>query len=550
MLLVAVAAGAENGARMRSAAATRSVYEVPLPVLRRTTAPAPELVVDGRPFLILGGELSNSAASNPESLEGVWKKLAQLHLNTLLAPVSWELIEPAQGRFDFSTVDALLQQARAHEMRLVLLWFGSWKNSMSSYVPGWIKRDQLRFPRAQLANGAGLEILSAFSESNLNADAEAFGALLRHLRASDGARTVLMMQVENEVGMLPIARDQSREATARFEAPVPPALVEYLAANRAGLVPQLRASWDANGAKTSGNWAALFGTGPAAEEVFTAWFYARYVEAVAAAGKRVYPLPMYVNAALNRPGKLPGEYPSGGPLPHLLDIWKAAAPSLDLLAPDIYFSNFDELTARYVRGDNPLFIPEANRARSPEVGANAFFALGEQKAIGFSPFSVDTSTALEGTRLSQAFDVLRQLTPLILAHRADGQMRGFRPPVSYEGVVDDGPRIVRLGDFDFKVMFVDPWTPKAEQQTATHGGLLIQLGPEEYIAAGSGFALEPSSTEPGTRVGIENIHEGRFVGERWVAGRLLNGDESHQGRWLQMPRGSFGIQRLKLYRYR
>jgi beta-galactosidase GanA len=520
-----------------------------LPSLRRQGT-ATQLLVEGKPFLVLGGELSNSATSSLQHLEGIWAGLAKLQLNTVLAPVAWEQLEPVENRFDFSLVDGLLRQARARNVRVVLLWFGSWKNSMSSYAPAWVKRDQARFPRSR-ANGSGVEILSAFSDANLGADQKAFTALMRHLKAVDSAHTVVMVQVENEVGMLPTARDQSPEASARFEAPVPGLLVEYLSAKRSTLVPQLRALWEANGAKTSGNWPALFGRGPAGEEVFTAWFLARYVDAVAASGRAAYPLPLFANVALNRPGKLPGEYPSGGPLPHLLDVWKAAAPSLDFLSPDIYFPNFSELAAKYARSDNPLFVPEANHARLPEVGANAFLAFGEHQAFGFCPFSFDTLDAPENTRMAQAFDVLRQLTPTILEHQGEGRMRGFRPPVTFEGAVDDSPQTLRLGDFEFKVMFVDPWAPRAEQQTAAHGGLLIQLGPEEYLAAGSGFALEPSVVAGnGMRAGIDSIWEGRFVGERWVPGRLLNGDESHQGRWLKMPRNGFGIQRMKLYRYR
>ncbi len=511
-----------------------------------------QLMVDGKPFLVLGGELANSSASSPTYLETRWSALKKMHLNTVLAPVSWELIEPGPGRFDFSTVDSLLRQARAHGMRLVLLWFGSWKNSMSSYVPGWVKRDPAGFPRAQLPAGTGVEILSAFSDANVGADSRAFAALMSHLKAVDGARqTVLMVQVENEVGMLPVAREHGPEANRRFAQAVPRELLDHLVARRAALVPKLRALWERHGARTSGDWRALFGAGPEAEEVFTAWHLARYVEAVTAAGKAAYPLPMFANVALNRPGKLPGEYPSGGPLPHLLDVWKAGAPSLDFLSPDIYFPNFSELVAHYARSDNPLFIPEANQARLPEAGANAFFAIGEHEAIGFSPFSVDTLRDHEGQRLIQAYEVLRQLAPTIVANQGQRRMVGFRPTVSYDGRVDDAPRTVMLGDFKFEVTFVDPWTPRAEQQTAAHGGLLIQLGPAEYIAAGSGFVLQASAASPGPPIaGIDSIWEGSFVGEQWVPRRLLNGDESHQGRHLRIPPDGFGIQRLKLYRYR
>jgi beta-galactosidase GanA len=511
-----------------------------------------QLLVDGRPFLMLGGELANSSSSSLAFLEPAWARFQKMHLNTVLAPVSWELIEPLEGRFDFSSVDGLLRQARAHGMRLVLLWFGSWKNSMSSYVPSWVKRDAARFPRAQVQTGAGVEILSAFSEANQRADSQAFGALMKHLKAIDGANsTVLMIQVENEVAMLPTAREHGAEANRRFAAPVPQPLVDHLISHRSTLVPALRQLWEANGAKRSGTWAQLFGSGPAGEEVFTAYHLARYVDAVTAAGKGAYALPMYTNAALNRPGKRPGEYPSGGPLPHLLDVWKVAAPSLDFLAPDIYFPNFSEWVRHYARSDNALFIPEANHARLPQAGASAFFAIGEYGALGVSPFSIDTLPEERAGRLTRAYAVLAELAPTLLANQGQGRVRGFAPVVSYEGKVDDSPQTIRLGDFQFEVSFIDPWIPKGEQQTIAHGGLLIQLGPEEYLAAGSGVVLEMTPISPGPPIaGIESIWEGRFVGGRWVPGRLLNGDESHQGRHLRIPPDDFGIQRLKLYRYR
>ena len=201
----------------------------------------------------------------------------------------------------------------------------------------------------------------------------------------------------------------------------PQALTEYLAAHHATLVPSLRERWEANGALTSGSWQQLFGQGAATEEIFAAWHYARYVEALTLAGKRVYPLPMYVNAALNRPGKVPGEYPSGGPLPHLIDIWKAGAPSLDLLAPDIYFRNFTDIVSQYDRPDNALFVPEQGRASMNELTANALFAFGQHKAIGYAPFSVDTLAEADAAALRQAYaDARRPLSgdPPCTKHRA------------------------------------------------------------------------------------------------------------------------------------
>lgn len=516
----------------------------------RAQGEALQLVVDGEPMLMLGGELGNSSASSLAYMEPIWPKLAALNLNTVLAPVYWELIEPEEGRFDFALVDGLIEQARAHEMRLVLLWFGSWKNSMSSYAPAWVKRDQDRFPRARRADGTGLEILSPFAEANVDADARAFEALMRHLRAVDGeAHTVVMVQVENEIGMIPDARDHSEAARAAYESDVPAALVDYLQAHRRALHPRLTEHWAGGGFATSGTWADVFGEGVETEELFMAWHFARYVERVAAAGKAVYPLPMYVNAALVRPGRQPGEYPSAGPLPHLIDVWRAGAPSIDFLAPDIYFPNLVEWVRAYDVPGNPVFIPEAGYAGAPTGASNAFYAIGAHDAMGYSPFSIENTP--EGDPLGAAYDVLRRLTPLILAHQGRGTMAGVRPPVAFDGTVDDAPQTVRLGGYVLEVSFVDPWTPREAQQVETHGGLIVALSDDTFVVAGTGLTVTFAPDGPGDPLaGIERIEEGTFEDGVWRPGRVLNGDQSHQGRHLRLPPGAFGIQRVTLYRYR
>ncbi len=513
---------------------------------------ARRLVVDGRPMLVLGGELGNSSASSQAYMARYWPKLKAMNLNTVLAPVSWELIEPKERTYDFSSVDGLLKDARAQDMRLVLLWFGAWKNSMSTYVPSWVKRDDVRFPRAKAANGISQEILSAFSTETRDADARAYAALLAHLKAVDAQGTVLMVQVENEIGMLPVAREWGPEANAAWAAPVPPELLKRLANGGEAIEPELRALWRAHGAKTAGTWAQVFGDGDAGQEVFTAWFYARYAEAVTRAGKAAYPLPMYVNVALNRTGKAPGDYPSGGPLPHLIDVWKTGAPSIDLISPDIYFPNFSDLAGRYKRPDNALFIPEANNVGAPETPANAFYAIGQLDALGFSPFQVENADPKAEAALTQAYDVLRQLTPTILATQGKGRMAGFKPRVLEDGTVQDQPVVQTLGDYRFTVGFLDPWTPKADQKTAAHGGLIIQIGPEEYLIAGRGLVVTFAGAGNGPALaGIDSAVEGVFDAQgRWVPGRVLNGDQTHQGRHIRLAPDSFQIQRVKFYRYR
>jgi len=512
---------------------------------------ATQLLVHGRPILVLGGELSNSAASSARYMTPHWPRLKAMHLNTVLSPVSWELIEPQEGHYEWQSVDELISGARAQDLHLVLLWFGAWKNSMSTYVPAWVKRDALRFPRAKGPEGRSLDILSALAPATRDADARAFAALLAHLRAQDYERnTVLMVQVENEIGMLAAARDLSAEASRRFGEPVPEELLRTLGSSPTDT--PLHHLWQEHGARASGGWTQVFGEGDAAAEVFTAWHYARYVETLVRAGKAAYALPMYVNAALNRPNKHPGEYPSGGPLPHLFEVWKAGAPTLDLLAPDIYFQNFAEIATRYRAAHNPLFIPEANYADRGEVAPNVFYAIGKLDAIGVAPFSVDSIDDPPTNRLAQAYGILSELAPAILANQGLNRMSAFRPIVHEDGTLVSTPVSERIGDYEFTVSFVDPQSPAETQALTNHGGLIVQVGAEEYLVAGQGMIVSFSAAgDPGSSVGIDSDWEGHFDEDgAWIAGRLLNGDQTHQGRHVRLAPEAFQIQRLKLYRFR
>ncbi len=515
-----------------------------------------QLIVDGKPFLAIGGELNNSSDSSAAFMKPVWPKLKAMNLNTVIAPVSWERIEPVEGHFDFRSVDRLIGNARKHGMHVVLLWFGSWKNSMSSYVPAWVKRNEQRFPRAERSDGSGMEILSAFSRSNLDADVRAFTALLAHIRDIDGAKhTVIAVQPENEVGMIPEARDHSAAANAAFAAPVPAALTDYLAKHKDALVPSLRAAWVSHGAKAGASWEETFGPGLATDELFTAWTEGLYTGKVAAAGKAVYPLPMYVNAALIRPGYKPGQYVSGGPLPHLFDIWHAAAPALDWLSPDLYFPNFVEWAKRYAKPGNPLFIPETGRANAANMAANGFWAIGQLNAMGFSPYAPEFLSADEQKVLGSAFAILRQLSPQILAAQGTGRMIGIRPPTAFDGTPDLAAQRYTLGHYTFDVHFKNPPPISIGQHQevampGAHGGLIIETGPDSFIVAGTGMIIYFGSngiSDP--LAGIESVWEGHYANGRWVPGRLLNGDETNQGRYLRVPTGSFTIHKVRLYHY-
>lgn len=519
---------------------------------------ATQLVVDGHPFLILGGELHNSSSSSLAYLKPIWPRLAGLHLNTVLAPVAWESIEPEEGRFDFSLVDGLLEGARQNKLRLVILWFGAWKNTFSTYVPAWVKTNTKRFPRVQTSDGRNTDRLSPFSTAVRDADAQAFAMLMHHLREIDSEQhTVLLVQVENEVGVIPEARDYSPTANDAFAAPVPGQLMKYLEAHQPTLEPSLRAAWLAAGQKRSGTWQEVFGPAPLTADLFMAWYFASYIQHVAAAGKAEYPLPMFANAALIRPNYEPGQYNSGGPLPQSMDVWHAAAPSLDLLAPDIYFNDFAFWARQYDRTGNPLFIPET---RGGYTGAaNAFYAFGQTSAIGFSPFGIDDegnapldlvgithpAARTDGRALLNAYRLLSDLMPLILQKQSSGGINGM----IMEGEAQRGAKI-SIGDYVATATRAgDP-----AGQGGRIGVMFLQTGTNEFLVAGSGDAqIRFSSEKPGPpMVGIQSIDEEFFENGSWVRGRRLNGDESSQGQALRISTADLAqgrIYRVRLYRY-
>ena len=492
----------------------------PLPKLERG-----HLMVDGKPYLILGGELANSSSSSRAYMAARWDRLQALHLNTVLMPVAWESIEPKEGEFDFGLVDGLLADARAHNLRIVVLWFGTWKNSMSTYVPAWVKHDSRRFPRARTTDGKAVDILTPFSAETAAADARAFGALMAHLAQTDTERTVIAVQVENEIGMIPEPRDHSPLAEGAWARPVPKGLP---------------------GAGQS--WAQAFGKD--ADEAFMAWHFGRFVEQVTAAGKKAYPIPYYLNAALPRPNAEPGKgYPAAGPIPKVARIWYAAMPSVDALEPDIYFPNFVEWTRAYAALGRPLFIPEANQAGKPEAPANALYAIGQLGAFGFSPFSIDNLDPGPGKPLSDLYVMLAKLWPMVQERQGTSRIAGFRVPVAFDNTPDLADQKVTMGDNVLNVRFLDPWTPKDQQHPETHGAIVMQLGADEYLVAGRGVTITFAPASGKGSTGIESIDEGDFVDGQWVPGRRLNGDENHQGRHLRLPIDGYSIQRIKLYHY-
>ena len=547
------------------------------------------LVIDGKPFLILGGELGNSSASSVEDIECIFPKLQRMGLNTVLVPAYWELTEPVEGEYDFTLTDKVLEQARKYDLKIIFLWFGVWKNSMSCYAPCWFKENCGKYPRACTRSGKPLEIASVFSENVYQADHNAFSHWMEHIAANDKEDgTVIMIQIENEIGMLEDARDYSLEAEKAFHANVPTSLTEYLQKNRKKLHPQMLKKWEKQGCPRQGTWKELFGDDIYTDEIFMAWHYACYVERLAQTARSIYSVPLYVNAAMNSRGRKPGEYPSAGPLAHLIDVWHCAAPSIDLLAPDLYDNGFKSWVAQYHRFNNPLFIPEIRLTDND--GVRAFYVFGEHDAIGISPFSIEDGSDAVNAPLVQSYRKLKELMPLLTRYQGKGVMHGLLfDELDKERVLMDNDLILTC-----RHNFTLPWDSRATDGSTwpEGGGIILRLAKNEYIVAGNGIVIDFAKAGEGNYIRerkmlgedgfvIENqdsvspIKETKitkdsfsskaekvrcgigFVDEVKVNDdgsfsrlRRLNGDQTHQGRHVRISVGDWKVLHVKLYEYK
>ncbi|MEP6747375.1 MAG: DUF5597 domain-containing protein [Bacteroidota bacterium] len=509
-----------------------------------TTNGVTQLYVNSQPFLILGGELGNSTTSDIAYMRPVWSKLKSMHLNTVLAPVYWELLEPQEGKFDYALVDSMIAGARKQDLKLVLLWFGSWKNSMSCYAPAWIKTNQQKFERAADSKGNGLEILSAFNKNNLEADIKAFTALMKHIARVDSVlNTVIMVQVENEIGMLTETREYTDAANLAFNSKVPDALMNYLVQHKNELVPELLKLWGEHGFIGNGTWKEVFGKDLATDEIFQAWYYAQYTNAVAGAGKKVYTIPMFINTALNYRNVNPGQYPSAGPLPHLMDVWQSGAPQIDFMSPDFYNPYFKLYCDLYSRRNNPFFIPEIRS--TPDNAAKVFLASGHYKSIGFSPFSIESAVSTDP--LAKSYLLLQQLAPVILQSQAAGKIEGV--------LLDSATQKQELIMGKYKLTVTHEyslgWSPEAKKSGwPESGGLIIQTGDDAFIIAGTGIVITfAPETTANKFTGILQANEGEYSSGKWKPGRRMNGDQDHQGRHIRIAVKDFSIQQVKLYGY-
>ena len=478
------------------------------------------LYVDDKPFFCRAGEIHNSSASDLRFMkENVWPNLRSLHMNSVIVPVYWEMIEETEGIYDFSSVDGLILQAREEGMKLILLWFGLWKNAESMYVPSWVKQDAEKYFRAEKVNGDRMTTISPLCGAAVEKDMLAFTELMRHIRTFDGEeQTVIIIQVENEIGLLGTDRDYSVTARTAFAGQIPEKLAALTGKN--------------------GTWADVYGED--AGEAFMAWNFACAVEKIASAGRKEYPLPCYANAWLRQYPWNPGSYPSGGPVETVQAIWKCAAPSLFTCGPDIYVPYCADVMDSFAAEDNPLFIPEIRK--DAVTASYALYAFGAKNALCYSPFGVEElaldPSAVDGPPMEvmialnidpSAFDItdskdylaavyrtMDELQPLYLQYRGTDHLKAF----VRHGDLDYGT-FIRFQNYDLKVAYAPKQTAKP-----LGSGLVIELDSDTFLVAGMSCSME-FIQKPGNpaKVDILRLEEGSLNNGNWERGRILNGDE-------------------------
>lgn len=471
----------------------------------------------GEASLILGGELHNSSSGGKQFLGSALDRAVEAGIDTVLVPVTWEQIEAAPGEFDLSPVDDLITAVEARGLRLVPLWFGAWKNGRSSYAPAWVLSDPESFPHAESRDGHPMPTLSLFASRLLEVEREALRRVVERLASAAAPGTVVALQLNNEVGLLGDSRDRSSGADQAFRGPLPASLADALGCT---------------GSPQGSDWQSMLGVGSSTDEMFMAWHYAHHIEQLALTTQSILEVPLLVNAWLNEEvvlpgapagGVEPGDYPSGGPLAHVATAWRLAAPSVKILAPDIYFGNDEAIMQRFSEGNRPLFIPETELGH---VGAGrAFLSVGRFGALGISPFGVDQASPEEANILRWAFERLRALTSDILEARACGAVTGFvldgrvNSPWYHDGI---------------RYEIVSP-QHLLESPAPSAYGLLLVLPGGEVLAVGRGFTVRAFDAETGSPCYVRDVYEDELVDGVRRTARRLNGDETGGGDSLNLP---------------
>jgi hypothetical protein len=495
-------------------------------------------IVDGKPFFPIGAEFlcqSGYSARDEAEVEEAFKAIKTATGNAGEFPVFWDQVEPVEGKYDFSSVDTLISLARRYEVKLILVWFATWKNGTMDFAPAWVKTNPQRFPREKAIDGKDIWVLSSHCAATLEADKKVFAALCKHLKTRDSAEhTVIGLQVENEPNITEQDHDYAPEAMAIFNGPVPAKLMSAMKTKGKGEVYD---AWQKAGGKESGTWLEVFGelAGPTSHT----WGLAVYINEVAKAGKAVYNLPMIINIA--GPGREA----------RVLDIWKWFTPNVDMIGPDLYSrdpKDYNLTASKYSRDDNPLFVPESFGSPNMLSGIAVHHSVGQFYGyLHMNRVYGDTMVIPESLVKINLIKCVSSLMPLILKYQGTDKIQAITQPETED---------VQMFDFDGYTGIVEfgDWRPayvaRNPPDNSRGAGLIVQASRNEFYIAGNNCRLHINAKPPydkvkapkvtarwphGIGVGYTiSIEEGHFnTNGEFVADRRRNGDETYHGAWVE-----------------
>ncbi len=444
------------------------------------------LLVDDQPYLILGVQWDCDSCFSPEEMNPLFPQAARMGANTAVLPTYWREIEPFPGQYDFRIVNERIANTRASGMRAILLWFATWKNACPFYAPDDIRHDSQTYRRALDRNGQPTVSLCPTAEVTWKRDRDALIALMTYLRDHDDEHTIIMIQIENESGLLGTDRCYCPECNARFEA------------------ERWKETWNENAA-----------------EAFSAACLARYIDRLAGEAKAIYNLPTYTNVWLAAPvGSTPGSYPSGGALPHMLDHYRSQLQHLDFVAPDIYssgYGDFSRLCRTYSANGNPLYIAEHSSSPIGRAERNVFYAIGQFGAIGFDPWAIDSP-----------FPEM-YAPPLVDPVGYEWGPQAYWLRDSYVAIGRALTPIVEAQGSDRLFTFVQEMTESSTGWTASgcdllisyhdrdgaSRGMVIQRGANEFLLIGVGFSVRFRQPNRDEAIAVVSAEWGRFEGDQW-----------------------------------
>lgn len=480
----------------------------------------PHFVVNDQPFLALAGEVHNSSCSSMTYFEEkVLSRIQDIPLNTLLLPIYFEDVEKEEGVYCIEKVQQMIDRCRQYDYKIIFLWYGLWKNGLSTYIPQWMKLDRDTYPFCRQENQKPLYTISPLCQKAIEKDAKAIQQVMSFIKKYDAIeQTVIMLQIENEVGLLESDRDYSSAANLLFHQDIPEDLQTFT--------------------QQKGTWQDVFLS--SAPEMFMAYHYAKAIETIASSLKQVYPLPLMMNAWIKKENELPGKYPSGGPIIENIHIYQAFAPSIDVFAPDIYVDTFEQVCDAYAK-PGVLAIPETRQDILSM--SHIIYAIANYPLICFSPFGIedfygesessrllDFLTTLgidkkafraEGSYpyLCQIYHDLQTMIPLLLQYRGTSHIYPF---IQTDSQYDS----FEIGDIHVKVIYL------SRENQPKGVGFVIFDGQQYYVY---GINMMLSFSHEQKEVALLNLEEGCFQDGQWQSLRILNGDERYNVYILDQP---------------